>query len=181
MVMSIASHTTPAMISLLVTDSQDKEVMQNMCYEETLEFLPELLGKLYLDIFAKLSPIWRKEMDNMVNLLRQSFQELLTASAWMDQETIGMAIKKLNYMKMHIGFPDWYGNKTIFEKYCTVVVSQSFAQSSSSWQGHFQFDKIDGSNYFSSVVDVIKAGQMLEMADLSERLNTGASSSTLSK
>ena len=122
MVMSIAQHSTPAMISLMVTDSQDDpEVMQNICYEETLNYLPELIGKFYLDRFAKLSPNWRNEVEKVVHLLTESFHEVLNNTSWMDRHASEMAINKLVKMTMHIGSPDWYNNEEQFGNYSSMV------------------------------------------------------------
>lgn len=161
MVMAAASHTTPKMVSLLVTESMtDPEVMGNICYEETSRYLPELMGKFYLDKVAKLTGDWRQELDSIIAALRDAFKTTLTKSEWMDKDTIAMALKKLEHMSMHIGSPDWYSVNAEFEKYS------------------HEFNKINPKNYFSSVIEVTRVGQNLENRDLTERLHSSSAQLT---
>ena len=120
MVMTIAKHTTPKMVSLLVTDSEEPEVQENICFEATLTYLPELLDKFYLEFVAAWSPKWQSQVEMMVKLLHESFQQVLKDSKWMDEETAKRAMKKLDNMSMHVGFPAWYTNDTQFKLFAKL-------------------------------------------------------------
>src|SRR5699024_10475716 len=109
------------MVSLLVTDSEEPEVQQNICFEATMTYLPELLDKFYLEYVAAWSPKWQAEVESLVTLLRESFRQVLQDSKWMDEETASKAINKLDHMSMHIGFPSWYSNDTEFKQYSAMV------------------------------------------------------------
>ena len=131
MVMSLAGHTTSKMVNLLVTTldsnpSVAQEQLQNICYEETSQYLPELLGKLYLetvlndqtsDFFAT----WKEDVNLLVQSLNQSFHQQFNESKWMDPLTAQGAVLKLNSMSMNIGYPDWYNNADQFDKFCQMV------------------------------------------------------------
>jgi predicted metalloendopeptidase len=43
----------------------------------------------------------------MTEEIMQSFQELLTETEWIDRETKGLAVQKLDAMKLRIGYPDF--------------------------------------------------------------------------
>jgi len=43
----------------------------------------------------------------MTEEIMQSFRELLTKTEWIDTETKGLAIQKLDAMKLRIGYPDF--------------------------------------------------------------------------
>lgn len=119
MVFVLGRHTTTAMIELLVTKLDSPEILPNICYEDTVSLMPELLGKMYIDLIANRSD--EKNIHTFVKLLNESFYENLSENTWMDQRTTKEALAKLNAMKVNIAFPRWYTNTTLFETYTSLV------------------------------------------------------------
>lgn len=122
MVINIAGHSTTQMVKLLIAPLDAPEVLQNICFEETSRYLPELLGKLYMDGVAENSSKWQQDVNSLVQLLNDSFHEMLYESKWMDEATIKEAISKLDHMSMNVGYPEWYANDTQFEEYSKMVI-----------------------------------------------------------
>lgn len=48
----------------------------------------------------------------MVKHIHTEMESQINNSYWMDDESKKLAIEKLNTMKIFVGFPDWYRNKT---------------------------------------------------------------------
>lgn len=116
----LSRHTTIEMLELLVSKLDSPEVLSNICFMETSNYLPELLGKLYTDLYFNKNS--RGNIGSMAQMLRDSFRQLLKQSEWMDTSTINEAVKKLDSMAMNIAYPDWYNNDTfLMEKYLSMV------------------------------------------------------------
>ncbi|KAJ6219497.1 hypothetical protein RDWZM_005309 [Blomia tropicalis] len=158
MVINIAGHSTTQMVKLLIAPLDAPEVLQNICFEETSRYLPELLGKLYMDGVAENSSKWQQDVNSLVQLLNDSFHEMLYESKWMDEATIKEAISKLDHMSMNVGYPEWYANDTQFEEYSKMVIFEN---------------KIDQQEYFSSVINVNEVSQELTTQELIQRLDEG--------
>lgn len=48
----------------------------------------------------------------MTENIRKELEELIERTSWMDEESKRLSKKKLNSMKVFIGFPEWYRNRT---------------------------------------------------------------------
>ncbi|XP_057332174.1 neprilysin-11-like [Microplitis mediator] len=53
-----------------------------------------------------------KSVHEMTENIRKELEELIERTSWMDEESKRLSKKKLNSMKVFIGFPDWYRNRT---------------------------------------------------------------------
>ncbi|XP_043277492.1 neprilysin-11-like [Venturia canescens] len=58
-----------------------------------------------------------KEVSKMTEAIRKAMNEQIEASTWLDEESKVLSKDKLNSMKIFIGFPDWYKNKTFVTKF----------------------------------------------------------------
>ncbi|UXI15551.1 ABC transporter G family member 20-like [Sarcoptes scabiei] len=148
MVYQFGRHTTTTLIELLVSKLDAPEVISNICYQETVNYLPEILGKLYLDLYFDRKN--RNDVKLIANLLRDSFRQLLKESKWMDEKTIGEAVKKLDAMSMNIGYPEWYNNDVAVEAYFKL------------------YEEIDVNNYIGSVIRVNRAQERFRLEPLLE-------------
>ncbi|XP_027194172.2 neprilysin-1-like [Dermatophagoides pteronyssinus] len=136
----LSRHTTIEMLELLVSKLDSPEVLSNICFMETSNYLPELLGKLYTDLYFNKNS--RGNIGSMAQMLRDSFRQLLKQSEWMDTSTINEAVKKLDSMAMNIAYPDWYNNDTfLMEKYLSM------------------YEDINSTNYIQSVINVLRTRQ----------------------
>ncbi|KAH9521785.1 hypothetical protein DERF_005415 [Dermatophagoides farinae] len=158
MAFQLSRHTTIKMVELLVSKLDAIEVLPNICYMETSNYMPELLGKLYIDLYFDQNI--RENIRSMAQMLRDSFRQLLKESEWMDASTIDEAVKKLDSMAMNIGYPDWYNNDTfIMEKYL------------------FMYEGINSTNYIQSVINVSRKRQYLSHELLNNEIITIPNSS----
>lgn len=123
MVYSLGRHTTTKMIELVLTKLDSSEVLPNICYEETAQNLPELLGKLYVDNYFDKGVI--NDVMIVASQLRESFRQLLSESQWMDKSTTEEALEKLDAMSINVAFPKWFSNQTKLANYIATVSSYS--------------------------------------------------------
>lgn len=65
----------------------------------------------------------RTEVEYFVERIRQSFNETLRKSAWLDNYTRDGAVKKLNHMQSKIGYPEWILNITVLDNIYRHVMS----------------------------------------------------------
>ena len=153
MAFQLSRHTTIKMVELLVSKLDAIEVLPNICYMETSNYMPELLGKLYIDLYFDQNI--RENIRSMAQMLRDSFRQLLKESEWMDASTIDEAVKKLDSMAMNIGYPDWYNNDTfIMEKYLFMVSNVCLFYSRKKNKLIFQSDR--GTIFFDFIEFVMK-------------------------
>lgn len=57
------------------------------------------------------------KVESMLSDIRNSFNNLVRRTSWMDKATKYATLEKSNAMKSFIGFPDWVLNKTELDKY----------------------------------------------------------------
>src|SRR5690625_2287937 len=104
MVYQIGRYTTIPLFEMLYSKLDSPELLRNICYDDTTRYLPELLGKVYLDFYfdKKVS----QSAQNISNMLQRSFHQLLSESKWMDSHTTAEAIAKLDSMKINVANPE---------------------------------------------------------------------------
>lgn len=57
----------------------------------------------------------------MTREIQQSFRELLSKTSWIDQETMSLAVEKVDQMVLRIGYPDFIlQTKQLNERYRDV-------------------------------------------------------------
>ena len=100
-------------ISWLATYATQKEQerfgifspIKNVCFERVCRFLPSLVSKLYLD-YANFDTNARTDVENMVELIKTSFHQLLEANNWMDAVTKKLAKEKLTAIHANVAASD---------------------------------------------------------------------------
>ena len=78
---------------------------QQMCLQYAVQLLPNLASKLYLDD-VNFNKNTRTNIENMVELIKSSFDQLLEANSWMDPVTKKIAKEKLTAIHPNVGAPD---------------------------------------------------------------------------
>lgn len=117
-VIGFGQHTTTRMIEMLLTRLDRPDVIENVCFEETASYMPELLGKLYVDSMFDVK--FKNNISFVVQAVHDSFRELLLSS-WMDEPTKAEALDKLDAMLINTGYPEWFEDEKTFEEYCSMV------------------------------------------------------------
>lgn len=93
----------------------DKEQRWKMCTRLTNRFAQLATGSLYIkDFFSEES---RLAATKMVEDIKREFQETISSSKWMDEETKTEALKNINNMKSYIGYDEQLLDITKVEKY----------------------------------------------------------------
>ncbi|MBX3531489.1 MAG: M13 family metallopeptidase [Rhizobiaceae bacterium] len=72
------------------------------------DMLGEPLGRVYVKHFFP--PEYRAQMEDLVSNVIAAFRNRLVENAWMDAETRSEALKKLEAITTHIGYPDRWHN-----------------------------------------------------------------------
>jgi len=107
------------MIELLVEKLEAPEVLPNICFGIVESLLPNLLGRLYIDSYFKKQS--RNDMKFLIQLLHESFYQLLDENDWMDSNTKQEAKNKLDLMSQNVAYPDWTMDDTKLEQYYDTV------------------------------------------------------------
>ena len=89
--------------------------LKTECFEEAFSFSPDLISKLYLD-HINFDKNKRIDVQNMVQLIRSSFEQLLEANTWMDPVTKKLAKEKLSAIEPHVAAPDIVFDEKSLEK-----------------------------------------------------------------
>ena len=79
--------------------------IQETCRESAAQLFPKLVSKLYLND-VNFDRNKRTNIENMVELLKSSFDQLLEANDWMDPATKKIAKEKLIAIYPNVGAPD---------------------------------------------------------------------------
>ena len=59
----------------------------------------------------------KNPIKEMVTYLKESFRDIIKETKWMSADTMKTALKKLDSMKEHIGYPEELLNNTIVDEY----------------------------------------------------------------
>lgn len=74
----------------------------------------------------RLHPVYRFQVHEMVENIRMELEEKIEKSNWLDEESKKLSKDKLNSMKIFIGFPDWYKNRTalinLYKGVCSILL-----------------------------------------------------------
>lgn len=95
--------------------------MKSLCVrsiENTSLIIGELVGLLYVS--KHFSSESKKVALDIVNVIKDELKQYLVNNDWMEQETKNKAIKKLEYMKIKIGYPD-----VIIKNYSLLDISST--------------------------------------------------------
>ena len=79
--------------------------IQQLCFQYGAQLFPNLLSKLYLDD-ADFGQDKRTSIENVVESIKSSFDQLLDANDWMDPATMKIAKEKLAAIHPNVGAPD---------------------------------------------------------------------------
>ena len=79
--------------------------IQQTCFSYAFQLLPNLVSKLYLDD-VNFNKNTRTNIENIVELIKSSFDQLLEANSWMDPVTKKIAKEKLTAIHPNVGGPD---------------------------------------------------------------------------
>ena len=79
--------------------------IQQTCFIHAAQLLPNLVSKLYLDD-VNFNKNTRTNIENMVELIKSSFDQLLEANSWMDPVTKKTAKEKLTAIHSNVGAPN---------------------------------------------------------------------------
>lgn len=94
------------------------------CVGILLESLPIAVSALYVRNFFK-----KESRDNaleMVELIKDEFQNILKSVSWMDETTREASLEKAKKMTTHIGFPDELMNETkLIEYYENLTIDET--------------------------------------------------------
>ena len=78
------------------------------CLGEVVKHFPHAVG--YLFVRETFSKEGKRDVQNMVQSLKDAFQRNLDDLQWMDAESKVAAIRKLKAMRFKVGYPDYYDN-----------------------------------------------------------------------
>ena len=114
-VLNMGRYTTTDLVETLVNKLDAPEILPNVCYQLAETFLPNLLGRFYVDRFFDKSS--KKDMESIINRIHDSFMQTLKSNEtdWMDANTKAEAIKKVKNIKNNVAYPEWTGNNTLLD------------------------------------------------------------------
>ena len=78
---------------------------RTFCYLTSKFYLDDLMAKLFLDDI-KLDKNAREKIENLVQMVKDSFEQLLNENSWMDQATKKFAKEKLLAIKANVAASD---------------------------------------------------------------------------
>lgn len=75
---------------------------------------------------------------------RKELENLIDKTSWMDEEAKKLSKEKLKKMKIFIGFPEWYKNRTyvinsykgVIKQFCNYYFLLSYSEKSNSINYH---------------------------------------------
>lgn len=100
------------------------ETRPRECIDIVLESLPIATSALYVRNFFKKDS--RDIALEMVDVIREEFQDILKSVSWMDETTREASLEKAKKMTAHIGYPDeLMDDKKLIEYYENLTVDES--------------------------------------------------------
>ena len=109
--------------------------IEKICYQYTSVLFYNLILKLFLNDINYDKSIQLK-IKNLIDLLKNSFEQSLDAKDWMDQVTKKIAKEKLSAIKANVGAPDIFFDDKELEKetaqvsycikFCCKIISINF-------------------------------------------------------
>jgi predicted metalloendopeptidase len=109
------------------------ELRWKECIDHVVTYLPAATSALYVRNYFKKDS--RDSAWQIVEALKDEFENTLNRTEWMDDETKQAALEKAKNMKMHIGYPDELSDDMKITKY-------------------YEGLKIDENNFFESIVNI---------------------------
>lgn len=136
--------------SKVVLGMKTTESRWHICVDVVLDSLPIATGALYVKHFFKEES--REVALEIVNSVRDEFQDILKSVEWMDEATREAALKKAEKMTAHIGFPDELMDDTLLIK-------------------HYSNLTIDENRFFESIVNIEKFDFHREIKNFRQPVN----------
>ncbi|CAG2120956.1 unnamed protein product, partial [Medioppia subpectinata] len=113
---NLGEHTTTKMYEFINDEKLDApEILPNICYGYLKDLLPDLLGRLFVDKYF--SPKYVREMNELTQLVQKSFLISITENEWMDIQTKAEAMRKVDYIKHKVAYPEWTMRDHLLEQY----------------------------------------------------------------
>lgn len=104
--------------SKVVSGVQKEEAPWKRCYSQANEDFSWAISRLYIEKFI---PQGTKEKASaIIQGLRESFNQILHTSQWLDEATRVRAIDKLEHIKQNVAFPDWVKDNAELDKYHNI-------------------------------------------------------------
>ena len=114
-VMNLAVYTTKENYNLFSFTP-----IKQMCIQYAIQLHPNLLSKLYLN-HVNFTEAKRTQIQDLVKLIKSSFEQLLDANTWMDPVTKKIAKEKLLAIQANVGAPDIVFDEKLFDEYNAEV------------------------------------------------------------
>ena len=87
-----------------LSGQEEPEPLEKRAYYATASIFPEAIGKKYIENYF--GRHCKDDVENIVNVLKFTFEKRIQAQTWMSQETKDKAIEKLKTFKTKIGYPE---------------------------------------------------------------------------
>lgn len=120
MVMKLIPYTT-----IKHQTESSRSPTQQICFSFTSQYFNNLIAKLFLDDI-KYNENSKLDIENSVELLKNSFGQLIDENDWMDPATKKLAKEKLAAIQAYVGAPDFYLNEKELEKEFAEVSYQLY-------------------------------------------------------
>lgn len=91
-----------------------RQARWKQCIAGLGSYAEHAVGRLYVE--KKFSEGAKQDVTNMVNILLDTFTEMLNSTDWMDHTTKGKAIRKVKQIASRMAYPDWIMNKKKLEE-----------------------------------------------------------------
>ncbi|CAG2108774.1 unnamed protein product [Medioppia subpectinata] len=110
-VMSLGSYTTKQFrdtvfnFDKVVSGVQKESELWENCVNNLLSTISYAVSRLYID--KNFSQKDKQEAANIISDIKDSYNELIKESDWLDESTKNKSLFKLNAIKQNVGYPDW--------------------------------------------------------------------------
>ncbi|XP_054153016.1 neprilysin-1-like isoform X2 [Oppia nitens] len=126
-VMNLGSYTTKQFRDIVFTFDKvvsgvEKETeLWQTCTNSLSSSLQYAVSRLYVD--KKFTQKDKEEAALMINDIKESYNQLIAESDWLDESTKNKSLIKLNAIKQNIGYPDWLLNNDDLDNYYKLTQS----------------------------------------------------------